>query len=101
MAQKAPTRSSKGTSSRSQPRSSTYRRTSTYCRTWSTCAGEGEHLGVVSAELRITVGRATSDEARAATYSAWLHFYNHHRPHTGIGGLTPAARVHNLTGNCS
>jgi transposase InsO family protein len=43
----------------------------------------------------------TSDEARVATYSSWLHFYNHHRPHTGIGGLTPAARVHNLTGNYS
>ena len=40
-----------------------------------------------------------SDEARAATYTQWLHFYNHHRPHTGIGGLTPAARVHNLPRN--
>ena len=40
-----------------------------------------------------------TDEARAATYPAWLHHYNHHRPHTGIGGLTPAERVHNLTGN--
>jgi transposase InsO family protein len=40
-----------------------------------------------------------SDEARADTYAAWLHSYNHHRPHTGIGGLVPAARVHNLTGN--
>jgi len=43
----------------------------------------------------------TSDEARAATYDAWLHHYNHHRPHTGIGGLTPSERVHNLTGNYS
>lgn len=42
-----------------------------------------------------------SDEARAATYDAWLHHYNHHRPHTGIGGLVPSARVHNLTGNYS
>lgn len=42
-----------------------------------------------------------SDEARAATYDAWLHHYNHHRPHTGIGGQTPAGRVHNLTGNYS
>jgi transposase InsO family protein len=41
----------------------------------------------------------SSDEARAATYDAWLHHYNHHRPHTGIGGSTPADRVHNLTGN--
>ena len=38
-----------------------------------------------------------SDEARAATYDAWLHHYNHHRPHTGIGGQTPSDRVHNLT----
>ena len=41
----------------------------------------------------------TSDEARAATYGDWLHHYNHHRPHTGIGGAVPADRVHNLTGN--
>ena len=40
-----------------------------------------------------------SNDARAATYAAWLHFYNHHRPHTGIGGLAPAHRVHNVTGN--
>jgi transposase InsO family protein len=38
----------------------------------------------------------TSDEDRAATYGAWLHHYNHHRPHTGIGGAVPADRVHNL-----
>jgi transposase InsO family protein len=40
-----------------------------------------------------------SDEARAAAYDAWLHYYNHHRPHTGIGGAVPSDRVHNLTGN--
>lgn len=42
-----------------------------------------------------------SDDARLATYAAWLHSYNHHRPHTGIGGLVPADRVHNVTGNYS
>jgi transposase InsO family protein len=42
-----------------------------------------------------------SDEARAAQYPAWIHHYNHHRPHTGIGGQVPAQRVHNLTGNYS
>ena len=41
----------------------------------------------------------TSDKARAATYELWLHHYNHHRPHTGIGGAVPADRIHNLTGN--
>jgi transposase InsO family protein len=42
-----------------------------------------------------------SEQARAATYQQWLHSYNHHRPHTGIGGLVPSARVHNVTGNYS
>ena len=40
-----------------------------------------------------------SEEARAADYQAWVHHYNHHRPHTGIGGQTPSERVHNLTTN--
>jgi transposase InsO family protein len=43
----------------------------------------------------------TSDAARAATYTDWIHHYNHHRPHTGIGGLVPSDRVHNLTENYS
>lgn len=37
-----------------------------------------------------------SEAARVAAYPAWLHHYNHHRPHTGISGSTPASRVHNL-----
>ena len=40
-----------------------------------------------------------TETARAGDYAAWLHHYNHHRPHTGIGGAVPADRVHNLTGN--
>ncbi|MDK9640073.1 transposase, partial [Propionibacterium freudenreichii] len=39
-----------------------------------------------------------SEAERAAAYETWLHHYNHHRPHTGIGGQTPSARVHNATG---
>jgi transposase InsO family protein len=42
-----------------------------------------------------------SEADREAAYPQWLHHYNHHRPHTGIGGQTPAQRVHNLTGNYS
>ncbi|WP_421742620.1 IS481 family transposase [Cellulomonas sp.] len=42
-----------------------------------------------------------SEAARAASYGEWLHHYNHHRPHTGIGGAIPSDRVHNLTGNYS
>ena len=39
-----------------------------------------------------------SETGRAATYADWIHSYNHHRPHTGIGGKTPIERlrVHNL-----
>jgi transposase InsO family protein len=39
-----------------------------------------------------------SDAARAATYQDWVHSYNHHRPHTGIGGKSPIERVHNVNG---
>ena len=42
-----------------------------------------------------------SETEREAAYTIWLHYYNHHRPHTGIKGLTPAQRVHNLTGKYS
>jgi transposase InsO family protein len=39
-----------------------------------------------------------SDAARAAAYQAWIHHYNHHRPHTSIGGKPPIERVHNVSG---
>ncbi|WP_309709217.1 IS481 family transposase [Pseudolysinimonas sp.] len=39
-----------------------------------------------------------SNEARSATYPDWLEEYNHRRPHSALGGHTPACRVHNLTG---
>ncbi len=39
-----------------------------------------------------------SDAARAETYQAWIHSYNHHRPHTALGGLPPINRVHNVSG---
>jgi transposase InsO family protein len=38
---------------------------------------------------------------RAAAMPAWLHWYNHHRPHAGIHASTPASRLNNLLGNDS
>jgi hypothetical protein len=37
----------------------------------------------------------TSDQRNAAL-AAWLHAYNHHRPHGGINGHPPISRVHDL-----
>jgi transposase InsO family protein len=39
-----------------------------------------------------------SEAERVAAYPEFLHRYNHHRGHTALGGLSPAARVTNLTG---
>ncbi|SDS04714.1 Transposase [Corynebacterium timonense] len=42
-----------------------------------------------------------SEKARQQTYAEFIHDYNYHRAHTAIGGLTPAQRVHNITGKYS
>jgi transposase InsO family protein len=39
-----------------------------------------------------------SETERVAAYPDFLHRYNHHRGHTALGGLPPAARVTNLAG---
>ena len=42
-----------------------------------------------------------SEAERAAAFPDWLHSYNHHRGHTALGGLPPASRVPNLSGQNS
>lgn len=42
-----------------------------------------------------------SSAQRATDMPAWLHWYNHHRPHAGIHATTPATRLNNLLGNNS
>lgn len=39
-----------------------------------------------------------SESARRNALPAWLHSYNHHRPHTAIGGHPPISRLTNLPG---
>lgn len=39
-----------------------------------------------------------SESARRNALPAWLHQYNHHRLHTGIGKTTPISRLTNLPG---
>ncbi len=43
----------------------------------------------------------TSEAARRAALSGWLHHYNHHRPHTALGNLPPISRCTNLSGQYS
>ena len=43
----------------------------------------------------------SSKSARRAALPAWLHHYNHHRPHTAIGRSTPISRLTNLSGQYS
>ena len=40
-----------------------------------------------------------SEAARRAALPAWLHFYNHHRAHSAIGGRPPISRLTNLPGH--
>jgi transposase InsO family protein len=40
----------------------------------------------------------SSDSARRAAYPAWLHEYNHHRPHTALGNSAPITRLTNVPG---
>jgi transposase InsO family protein len=41
-----------------------------------------------------------TESARRAALPAWLHFYNHHRPHTAIGKVPPVSRIsNNLAGH--
>ena len=43
----------------------------------------------------------TSERQRRAAMPAWIHEYNHHRPHTAIGKATPISRLTNLAGQYS
>ena len=42
-----------------------------------------------------------SESARRAALPAWLHEYNHHRPHTAIGARPPISRLTNVPGQYS
>ena len=39
-----------------------------------------------------------SETARRKALPAWLHEYNHHRPHTAIGKVSPISRLTNVPG---
>ena len=40
-----------------------------------------------------------SESARRAALPAWIHEYNHHRPHSAVGKAAPITRLNNLAGH--
>jgi transposase InsO family protein/transposase-like protein len=42
-----------------------------------------------------------STEQRNTALPGWLHFYNHHRAHSALGGKPPVTRLNNLPGHHS
>ncbi len=40
-----------------------------------------------------------TESARLAALPAWIHEYNHHRPHSAIGKCSPITRLDNLAGH--
>ena len=43
--------------------------------------------------------RYHSETERRAALPGWLHFYNHHRPHSAIAGQPPITRLTNVPGH--
>ncbi len=43
----------------------------------------------------------SSEDVRRAALPGWLHQYNHHRPHSALGGQPPISRLDNLAGHHS
>jgi transposase InsO family protein len=41
----------------------------------------------------------SSETVRRAALAGWLHQYNHHRPHSALGGQPPISRLDNLAGH--
>lgn len=41
----------------------------------------------------------SSETERRTALPHWLHYYNHHRAHSAIGGQPPASRLNNLPGH--
>ncbi|WP_281451949.1 integrase core domain-containing protein, partial [Paenarthrobacter nitroguajacolicus] len=39
-----------------------------------------------------------TETTRREALPAWIHYYNHHRPHTALGNKPPVSRLTNLPG---
>jgi transposase InsO family protein len=63
--------------------------------------GKAERLNLTIEREWAYAAAYPSNHARLATLPAWLHHYNHHRPHMGLGGRSPMDLLNNVPGNHS
>ncbi len=61
--------------------------------------GKIERLHRTMADGWAYAHRYDSEQARRDALEPWLHFYNHHRAHSAIGGQPPISRLNNLPGH--
>jgi transposase InsO family protein len=61
--------------------------------------GKVERFNRTLLDERAYVRPYAGNHERQSLLSAWLHSYNYHRSHTALRGLSPIARVNNLSGN--
>ena len=47
---------------------------------------------------RLIVARLVVEDGRRGELDGWLHYYNHHRPHTACENQPPFSRLTNVPG---
>jgi transposase InsO family protein len=58
--------------------------------------GKAERLNLTLEREWAYAAAYASNQARLAALPAWLHHYNHHRPHRALEGRSPMQLLNNL-----
>lgn len=58
--------------------------------------GKAERINQTANDEWARADAYDSSAERTAALAPWVHEYNHHRPHTALGGLPPVSRVTNV-----
>ena len=61
--------------------------------------GKAERLNLTLEREWAYAAAYTSNQARLDALPAWLHHYNHHRPHMALAGRSPMQLLNNLPGS--
>ena len=63
--------------------------------------GKAERLNLTIEQEWAYARAYASNQARLADLPAWLHYYNHHRPHRALGERSPMQLLNNVPGSHS